>query len=358
MHAQQVIRIENLPSDLSEQFQIAFSRGEAYKDFWIGYSIERNSDREIMVGSFYDNDYGVITLRDIIMNNQKAIDYFSHYSKKRKNGYTGRSFRMINGISINDKKMQDRETAILFRYNKDSKSVNDFREVDIASLSSNFDLWGYPLIWLGKLNNKKSVDFLFGFYKNLNETKAKKKLIAAIGVHTDQYSVTLFLKSVILSKANPELRKNTGFWLGLQNNKEALSTLTQVVNNDPDLDVRKNAVWGIGYIQLPESIDELVYIAKHNSEREVRRNAIYALGNKAVRKAEDALKDFVDNDPDIEIKKTAVYALANNMKDAVPYLIKIAKTNPSLEIRKSAIYSLGNSDDERALNALIDLAKN
>jgi HEAT repeat protein len=108
---------------------------------------------------------------------------------------------------------------------------------------------------------------------------------------------------------------------------------------------------------LPGSIDELVYIAKHNNEREVRRNAIYALGNKAVKKAEEALKDFVDNDPDIEIKKTAVYALSNGLRDAIPYLIKIAKTNSSLEVRKSAIYALGNSDDERALDALIELAK-
>ena len=78
----------------------------------------------------------------------------------------------------------------------------------------------------------------------------------------------------------------------------------------------------------------------------------------AVRKAEDALKDFVDNDPDVEIKKTAVYALSNSSKDAIPYLITLAKTSSSLQVRKSAIYSLGNSGDERALDALIELAKN
>ena len=359
LHAQQVIRIENLPSDLSEQFNEAFNRGETFKDFWIGYSIMRNSDREVMIGSFYfDDKYQPVTLHDIIMNTQKAIDYFSHSSQTNGGKFSGRSFRMINGTSINDKGTPDRETAILFRYDKNSKSVNDFREIDISSLSRYYDLLGYPLIWLGKQDNKKSVDFLFSFYKKVNEIKSKKKLIAAIGVHTGQHSVTPFLKNIILSKADSKLRKNVGFWLGLQNNREALATLTQVVNDDPVLAVKKNAVWGIGYIQLPESIDELVYIAKHNSEREVRRNAIYALGNKAVKKAEKALKDFVDNNPDIEIKKTAVYALANSSKDAIPYLIKIAKTNPSLEVRKSAIYSLGNSEDARALNALIELAKN
>jgi hypothetical protein len=357
LHAQQVIRIENLPSDLSNQFNEAFNKGETYKDFWIGYSIMRNSNREILIGSFYlDDKYESVTLRDIIMNTPKAMDY-SQFSKTKQEKFSGRSFRMINGTSIHDEATQDRETAILFRYDKDSKNINDFREVDISSLSHNFDLSDYPLIWLGKQDNKKSVDFLLSFYNKLVKTNTKKKLIAAIGVHTDQYFVTHFLKNIILSKADPELRKDVGFWLGLQNNREALTTLIQAVNDDHDLDVRKDAVWGIGYIQLPGSIDELVYIAKHNNEREVRRNAIYALGNKAVKKAEEALKDFVDNDPDIEIKKTAVYALSNGLRDAIPYLIKIAKTNSSLEVRKSAIYALGNSDDERALDALIELAK-
>ena len=138
LHAQQVIRIENLPSDLSVQFNEAFNRGETFKDFWIGYSIMRNSDREVMIGSFYFADkYQPVTLRDIIMNKQKAIDYFSHFSQTTNRGkFAGRSFRMINGTSINDKGIPDRETAILFRYDKNSKSVNDFREINISDRKS------------------------------------------------------------------------------------------------------------------------------------------------------------------------------------------------------------------------------
>ena len=357
--AQQVIRINSPSENLTEQFNAALKKGETFRNFWIGYSIERNSDTEIMVGSFsIDEKYEPVTLRDIISGDQKAIDYFSKHSQTGKKSFSESSFRMINGTSINEKRKLDKETAILFKYDRNSREINDFREIGIANLSRNFELLGYPLIWLGKEDNKNSVDFLFNLYDKQKDTENKKELAAAIGIHTDQGQVTTFLKNIILSKADPELRKNVCFWLGLQNNKEALATLEKVTNNDAVLEVRKNAVWGIGYIKLPEALDALVYIAKHNSEKEVRKNAIYALGNKAVKKAEETLKDIVDNDPNVEIKKTAVYALANNSKDAIPYLIKIAKTNSSLEVRKSAIYSLGNSDDERALDALIELARN
>ena len=76
--AQQVIRINSPSENLTEQFNAALKKGETFKNFWIGYSIERNSDTEIMVGPFpIDEKYEPVTLRDIISGDQKAIDYFS-----------------------------------------------------------------------------------------------------------------------------------------------------------------------------------------------------------------------------------------------------------------------------------------
>lgn len=114
----------------------------------------------------------------------------------------------------------------------------------------------------------------------------------------------------------------------------------------------------MGFSELREATDELIKIAKYNKDDELRKQAVWGLGNKAVSKAEEALKNIIEDDPDIEIKKQAVYALANNSNDIIPYLINLAKTHPSVSIRKCAIWSLGNSNDARAIDALIFLAKN
>lgn len=358
LHAQQVIKPGNLSGSIQQQFENSFNNGKPGGNFWIGYSIMRNDDRGIFIGSYYYDDYANVSLRDIIMNNRDYKDYTSKHGVDRRKRYSGRSFQINNRISVNDGEIPDRETAILLRYNEDSKNINDFAEIGVCSMSHNFDFNSYPLTWLGKTDNKNSAGFLFGLYKKASTLREQKDLVGAISIHSGQPAVTNFLVNILRSKDDNELRKDVAFWLGIQNNNDALSALKNAVNDDPVTGVRKNAVYGIGYMELPGIIDELVNIARHNSVKDVRKSAVYALGNRAVKKAEEELKNFIENDPDIEIKKAAVYALANNSEDCVPYLVKIAKTNPSVEIRKCAIYSLSNSDDERALDALIELAKN
>jgi HEAT repeats len=357
LQSQPVISI-NSNDSLPEQFKGALSKYCPNGNCWVGYSIQWNDKRRIMIGSFYCNDvFNDVSLKDIIMNTQRAQDFESFISKRGRKSGSGTTFITNYSISINNKQETDKETAILFLYDKNSRSIDDFLEVGICNLSSNFDLQGYPLVWLGLQDNRKSLNFVLSDFSTATELHTKKALAAAIGIHTGQHEVTAFLTKLITSQEETDLRKDAAFWLGLQNNREALSVLKRIAVSDDILEVCKNAVWGIAYIELPGALDDLIDIAKHNSRNELRKNAIYVLGNKAVRKAEEALKDFIDNDPDVEIKKTAVYALANNSDDNIPYLINIAKTNPSLAIRKCAIYSLSNSCDERALNALIDLAK-
>ena len=357
LHAQPVIKI-NSNENLLEQFEAALNKYALNSNFWVGYSIQGNDKYQVMMGSYYYSDeFKDVNLRDIIMNTQRAQDFESLFSKKGRKRSAHTAFISNYDVSINDKKEADKETAILFLYDKNSKDINDFLEIGICNLSYNYDLQGFPLVWLSMQDNLNSVNFLLNLYSNAAELRAKKGLAAAISMHTDQSETGIFLTKLITGRDDTELRKDAAFWLGLQNNSEALNVLKKVINSDDVLEVRKNAVWGIGYIQLPEALNELIDIAKRNSANELRKNAIYALGNKAVKKAEEALKDVIDNDPDVEIKKTAVYALANNSDNNIPYLINIAKTNPSIEVCKCAIYSLSNSEDERALNALIELTR-
>jgi HEAT repeat protein len=243
-------------------------------------------------------------------------------------------------------------------YDKNSKSIYNFTELVICNLSLYVDLGNYMVLWLGESDNKNSLNFLLDLYNKSNKGFSKRELIQGIGIHIDQPATTSFLKEIIYSKAEKDLRKSAVLWLGFQGNNEAFTELKKIIKNDSSIETRKDAVISLSNMQSPDAIDELINIAKHNGNDELRKHAVYGLGNKAVKQAEEILKNIIEDDPDIEIKKHAVYALVNSSNNIIPYLIKIAKTHPSLSIRKSAIWSLGNSDDERAVDALIDMAKN
>jgi hypothetical protein len=90
---------------------------------------------------------------------------------------------------------------------------------------------------------------------------------------------------------------------------------------------------------------------------ETRRHAIFWLGQAAGEAATRGLDSIVHDDTgELEIRKQAVFALSQRPEDeAVPALIRIARSNPDREIRKSAIFWLGQSEDPRALEVFEQL---
>jgi len=99
------------------------------------------------------------------------------------------------------------------------------------------------------------------------------------------------------------------------------------------------------------AVDFLIKAAGSEPDREVRKQAIFWLGQKAGQRSLDALSEKVnDSDADTEVQKQAVFAISQRPKDeAVPLLIKIARTHAKPAVRKQAIFWLGQTGDERAL---------
>jgi len=82
---------------------------------------------------------------------------------------------------------------------------------------------------------------------------------------------------------------------------------------------------------------------------------MFWLGHKAGEKALGVLRDAVD-DPDTEVQKQAIFVISRRPNDeAVPMLIRIARTHAKPEIRREAIFWLGRTGDERALAFLEEL---
>lgn len=356
--AQPVVKITHDGSSLKSSFNKSFKKGKASGEFWIGYSIERETETQVSIGSFFLDDNVHITLRDVIQNNAEYQKYKSRLAdtKTNKRRY---SHRIINGRIINRGEPPiDKEFGILFRYDRSSENINDFAEISMCNLSLYVDLENQPLFWLGKSSNQSSFDFVKTLYNNSATVFAREELVPAIGVHTSQKETTDLLSEIYYNNQNDEIKENCLFWIGQQNNVTALRILEDAIKNGESLNLREQAVMSLGFMEFPGVVDRLIPIAKRNSERDLREKALHALGQKAVKKAEDALKDFVENDPDIELKKHAIYALSNSSNDQLPYLIQIAKSNESLTLRKAAIYSIANYDeDKRAVDALVELAK-
>jgi HEAT repeat protein len=92
---------------------------------------------------------------------------------------------------------------------------------------------------------------------------------------------------------------------------------------------------------------------------ERRRSAIFWLGQAAGDAVDGALDSIAtDSHADQEVRKQAVFALSQrNSPDAVPALIRIARTSRDPELRKTALFWLGQSEDPRAVDLFEDILR-
>ena len=80
----------------------------------------------------------------------------------------------------------------------------------------------------------------------------------------------------------------------------------------------------------------------------------------AMSSSQDPRNAFVsDSEEDRELRKHAVFALSQRPRDeAVPELVRIARTHRDPEIRKTAMFWLGQSGDPRAIALFEEILRN
>ena len=93
---------------------------------------------------------------------------------------------------------------------------------------------------------------------------------------------------------------------------------------------------------------------------ERRRSAVFWLGQAAGASSVDGALDSIagDTGTEREVRKQAVFALSQrSSEEAVPALIRIARTNRDPELRKSALFWLGQSNDPRAVDLFEEILR-
>ena len=92
---------------------------------------------------------------------------------------------------------------------------------------------------------------------------------------------------------------------------------------------------------------------------ERRRSAVFWLGQAAGAAVDGALDSIAgDTGTEREVRKQAVFALSQRTSEqAVPALIRIARTNRDPELRKSALFWLGQSNDPRAVDLFEEILR-
>ncbi len=283
-----------------------------------------------------------------------------------------------DGVSI-----ETRNLGVFMLFEADG---NTLTRLEIYNLDGQREYGGYPVYWLGRGGNEESLNMLRQLVTNDRARRISEHGIVALALHDDP-RVGGVLKNLVNGSLEQDARRTAVHWIGFVGGE--LPFLTELVRNERETEaIRETAAYAIGiskdqaalniltelYRTIPNReikrklihaisindnqdpvVDFLIRIAKTETDTEARKMAMFWLGQKAGEKILGVLKDAVE-DPDTEVQKQALFVISRRPKDeAVPLLIKIARTHAKAEIRKEAIFWLGRTGDERALSFFEEL---
>lgn len=347
--AAQVVDHSGTTGTLQAKWDQALAAGlKQNKSFWLAYSVDRLVDENVyfissikLTGCIRTSTFP--TFKGIPLGKLfygKNVEILKPNPKSRKEQV----------------KKVKKEVAVLFLFKPGSgKEPAEIRQ---NNLSLPFDSNGAPIYWLGKTNDNNSLLLLKGIFAAVNGDKAKRRLLSAIGYHSNSRQIIPFLAKVVDSLETDTVRGKAAGELGDQDNPSAIDILLNIAQKDHSLEVRRKAVNALEDLDFPAAVHALIDIAKTANNSYIRQRAINSLGDIGSKKAADVLNNIVFKDRDINVQRRAVYAFEDLPgKNGVPYLINIAKTHPKPYIRKKALDCLSDIKDPRAFEAIKAVAK-
>ncbi|HEV7377535.1 MAG TPA: HEAT repeat domain-containing protein [Pyrinomonadaceae bacterium] len=279
----------------------------------------------------------------------------------------------------NEMTQETRNLGVFLLHEPDGNSIS---RVEVYNLDHPREYSGYPVYWLGRGGNEESLNLLRGMAESNQANKVVEYATVAIALH-DDLRVSEVLKTLVRKSTNREVRRTAVHWLGfigvetsfladlVRNESEdgevrrgagyalgvssdpaSLNTLTSLYGTVADRELKRSLIHSISInSNQDQAIDFLIKLARSEPDRESKNQALFWLGHKAGEKSLGVLKETVEKeDADTEVQKQAVFVISRRPVDeAVPLLIKIARTHQKPEVRKQAIFWLGRTGDARAL---------
>jgi HEAT repeat protein len=281
--------------------------------------------------------------------------------------------------------VETRNLGVFLLHEPESNAIT---RIEVYNLDRKREYSRYPVYWLGRAGNEESLSYLKSFALSEQLNKLPERATMAIGLHDDP-QVAALLKDLIRNSKREQVRSSSVFWLGqaggehqfladlVRNDREsmeirkkaahaigesreavALPILQSLYNSVPSREIKRHIIFAISINENSgQAIDFLIKVADSDPDMELKKQALFWLGHKAGDRSLKVLGDVVNSsDAETEIQKQAVLSISRRPKDeAIPLLIKIARTHPKAEVRKQAIMSLGRTGDERALEFFKEL---
>ncbi|MDT7605452.1 MAG: hypothetical protein QOF61_3449 [Acidobacteriota bacterium] len=221
----------------------------------------------------------------------------------------------------------------------------------VAKTDADFEVRKAAVHGLGEMGGERVITELMNIYSSDQNLDLKRTVLHSLSEIESPRAAERIVAVARDQNENLELRRTAIHILGERESDATTSELIKIYDADRNREVRRTILHSLSETKGQRAEDKLFEIARGGDDTELRTTAIHLLGERADRRSLALLSDTVDsNSADTQIQIQALHAISERpAEEAVPLLLKAAKSHPNSQVRRAAIHWLGESGDPRAL---------
>jgi HEAT repeat protein len=221
----------------------------------------------------------------------------------------------------------------------------------VAKTDADFEVRKAAVHGLGETGGERVIDELMKIYASDQSLDLKRTVLHALSEIESPRAAERITSVARDGNENLELRRTAIHILGERESDATTSELIRLYDTDRNREVRQTVLHALSETKGQRAEDKLFEIARGGDDPTLRSTAIHILGERADRRSLALLSDTVDsNSADTQVQIQALHAISErSAEEAVPLLLKAAKTHPNPQVRRAAIHWLGETGDPRAL---------
>lgn len=208
---------------------------------------------------------------------------------------------------------------------------------------------------LGEFESANVVEELMKIYSSDADAEVKRAVLHALA-ETRSPGAQQRLLSLARTEPSSELRRRAIHVLA-ERGEAVVGDLINLFDSERVPEVRRTILQSLSEIKGTRVEDKLFAVARADENTDVRKQAIRLMGERAGKRSLDFLSSTVEsNDGNTEVQIQAVRAISERKaEEAIPLLMKIARTHANQQVRKQAIRALSESGDPRTVEFFREL---
>jgi hypothetical protein len=139
------------------------------------------------------------------------------------------------------------------------------------------DAGGLPVTWMEGAAASQSVAYLSRLVDASRPRRVSDGALAALAMHAEPAAATALVTSA-RGAASSHIRGQALFWVAQRAGAQAIPTIAEAIDKDPETDVKKRAVFALSQLPANEGVPKLIEVASSHSNPAVRKQAMFWLG--------------------------------------------------------------------------------